>query len=198
VDRAQRYEELLDAAERAIRAKGPQVGLVEVARQAGFVRSAVYAVFPTRGAMLAALSKRHAARILTNAAERTSGDAYSREQVEAFIDTLCEWIQDEPELYRALSGLSLMGGNEESGIFEELANALEIVLVTNLRALGAGTDAAAPWSRAMIGSTAAAAAWWLRTGTMSRAEFVEHLTDLSWQGGVRMPLGRHQPTVADQ
>ncbi|WP_405163478.1 TetR/AcrR family transcriptional regulator [Nocardia sp. NBC_01499] len=188
VDPAVRYEELLDAAESAIREHGPQASLVEVARHAGFGRSAVYALFPSRNAMLAALSKRHVARIMTTLAERTRGADDPRERVSAFIDNLCAWIEDEPQLYRALSGHALMGGDDEHGIFEELADATEQVLTKNLRELGAPTDAAAPWSRAMIGSTAAAAAWWQRTATMSRAELVQHLTVLSWGGGVRMPL----------
>ena len=55
VDAEQRRSDLLDAAERAIRSHGPDVGIAEVAKEAGFVRSAVYAVFPNRAAILSAL-----------------------------------------------------------------------------------------------------------------------------------------------
>ncbi|WP_134062760.1 TetR family transcriptional regulator [Mycobacteroides salmoniphilum] len=187
VDVERRREELLDAAERAIRTSGPQVGLGEVAKQAGFVRSVVYAIFPSRAALLTELSRRHAVQILLNVARSVPPEATDRQRLAAFIDSLCQWIETEPELYRAL-GAQAFVDDDAHGIFEELAESTETLLTVNLSTLDAKTEAAGPWSRAMIGAVAAATAWWRRTGAMSRTELVEHLTYMCWEGGARLPL----------
>ncbi|MBA0048163.1 TetR family transcriptional regulator [Mycobacterium sp. NPDC050853] len=188
VDVERRREELLDAAERAVRTGGPQVGLAEVARQAGFVRSVVYAIFPSRASLLTALSQRHAAQILVKTGKKTPSDATDRQRLAAFIDSLCEWIEEEPELYRMLGGQAFVGDDDTHGLFEQLADSAELLLTMNLSAQNSETAAAGPWSRAMIGAVAASTAWWRRTGTMSRADLVEHLTVMCWEGGARLPL----------
>lgn len=190
MDAAVRREELLDAAERAIRTGGPRVGLREVAEQAGFARSVVYAIFPHRAALFAALSARHAVAILADVAARVPEDAPERQRLSTFIDAVCRWIEAEPNLYRALGSAPVDGvdGEEPQGIFDRLAAITEQVLATNLAAQQSDPAAAAPWAHAMIGAVAVAGAWWQRTGTMSRPELVEHLTVMCWEGGARLPL----------
>jgi AcrR family transcriptional regulator len=188
VDVEARRDEFLDAAEHTIRAHGPTVGLGEVAKEAGYARSVLYAVFSSRSAMLAALSKRHAEAILARATAHVAPDADDRTRLAEFIDAICEWVEREPALHRALAPQLLATDDDESGLFNQLAAGAEAVLAANLDARGASPAAAAPWARAMIGSVAAASAWWRRHPTMSRSELVEHLTFMSWEGGERLPL----------
>jgi AcrR family transcriptional regulator len=189
VDPETRRNDLLDAAEQAIAAGGPRVGLAAVAREAGYTRTAVYATFSSRDALLAALSKRHTQRLFQTIDQRSRALESPRERVSAFLDTLCEWIENHTDLYRALSDRALMGGDDAHGIFEEVAAVVQVLLEGALIANGAKPDAAAPWSRAMIGATAAAVEWWIHSGTMTRAELVAHLTELCWGGGMAMPGG---------
>ena len=79
IDPEQRRTDLLDAAERAIRAKGPAVGLADVAAEAGFVRSAVYAMYPQRNALMAALGQRTAQRLLSEITRRAAGSTDLRQ-----------------------------------------------------------------------------------------------------------------------
>lgn len=162
-------------------------GLREVADQAGYARSVVYAIFPNRAALFAALSGRHAAAILTTVAARVPEDASERQRLSTFIDAVCEWVEDEPNLYRAL-GAQPLAGEQADGLFDQLAAITEQMLVANLAAQQSDPAAAAPWAHAMIGAVAVASAWWQRTGTMSRPELVEHLTVMCWEGGARLPL----------
>ncbi|KUI01004.1 TetR family transcriptional regulator [Mycobacterium sp. IS-3022] len=178
---AERRAALLDAAERAIRAKGPAVGLTDIAAEAGFVRSAVYAMYPSREALLAALSERTAARLLNEITRRAAGSTDLRHRMALFFDVICGWIAAEPQIHRALSG------DPASGVFEQLAAAVEAMLVSAFAGDTRG-PAAAPWSRAIVGSAVAAAEWWRRTGSMSRTDLVEHLTTLCWDGGAALPF----------
>lgn len=172
---------MLDAAERAIRAKGADVGLVDIAAEVGFVRSAVYAMYPSRDALLAALGKRTAQRLLAEITRRAEGSTDLRQRMSLFFDVICAWIAAEPNLHCALSG------DPATGVFEQLAAAVEHMLRSAFGS-DARAPAAAPWSRAIVGSAVAAAEWWCRTGSMTRAELVEYLTALCWDGGAALPF----------
>lgn len=187
IDPAARQTELLDAAERAIRAHGPAVGIAEMAREAGFVRSAVYAVFPNRSAVLAALSRRQAQRLLATITQRAAGSTDLRQRMWLFFDVICAWVEDEPNLYRALTRPPLEG-DDATGVFEELAQAVEVILAGSLAEFGSGTAAAAPWARAIVGSATVTAEWWRRNPVLPRAELVEHLTTLCWDGSSALPF----------
>lgn len=196
VDVEQRRTDLLDAAERAIRTNGPDVGIAEVAKEAGFVRSAVYAVFPNRAAILSALGERQAHRLLGEITRRAAGSTDLRQRMSLFFDVICGWMQDEPNLYRALS-MHAVGGHEMPGIFDALASAVEAMLKLSMAAGGTGTAAAAPWARAIVGSAMVSAQWWLRDSTMPRAELVEHLTTLCWDGGSALPFSPFDVSAID-
>lgn len=172
---------LLDATERAIRAEGPAAGLVDIAAEAGFVRSALYAVYPNRDALLAALSQRTAQRLLAEITTRAGGSTDLRQRMALFFDVICKWMETEPNLYRALSS------DPSTSVFEQLADAVEQMLTASFGS-GDARMAAAPWSRAIVGSAVSAAEWWCRTGTMPRAALVDHLTALCWDGGAALPF----------
>ncbi|MBU9762350.1 TetR/AcrR family transcriptional regulator [Mycobacterium sp. TNTM28] len=196
VDVEQRRNDLLDAAERAIRTHGADVGLAEVAKEAGFVRSAVYAVFPNRTAMLSDLGKRQARRLLIEITKRADGSTDLRQRMSLFFDVICGWMQDDPDLYRALS-VHAAGGHETPGIFDQLAAAVEAMLAASMKAGGADAAAAAPWARAIVGSAMVSAQWWIRDSTMPRAELVEHLTTLCWDGGSALPFSPFDVSAID-
>lgn len=196
VDAARRRSDLLDAAEVVIRTIGPDAGLVEVAKQAGFGRSAVYAMFPNRAALLAALSQRQAHRLLTEITRRADGSTDLRQRMMLFFDVICSWMSEEPNLYRAMSAHAV-GDHEVSTIFDELAGAVEMMLVGSLSATGADISAAAPWARAIVGSATVTADWWIRSSTMPRAQLVEHLTALCWDGGAALPFSPFDVAAID-
>jgi AcrR family transcriptional regulator len=196
VDAARRRAELLDAAERAIRDNGPDVGLAEVARAAGFGRSAVYAAFPNRAALMSALSERQSQRLLAQITTRAAGSTDLRQRMWLFFDVICAWTQEDPNLYRALN-VSAAGDPAVTGIFDKLAEAVEAMLAASLTANGASVSAAAPWSRAIVGSAAVTAQWWLRHSTLPRAELVEHLTALCWDGGAALPFSPFDVSTID-
>ncbi|MBO2455771.1 TetR/AcrR family transcriptional regulator [Actinomadura barringtoniae] len=189
VDAARRREELLDAAERAIGAMGTSVSLAEVAREAGYARSAVYAAFSGKAEVLAALSERHAGIILLEMFGRATGEREPKSQFAAILDVLFAWAEERPQLYWAL----IRPLNEDDtgpGLFDLLAGAIETMLGPAQAAAGRDAEMAAPGARAMMGSAIAAIEWWLRGGTaMPRAQLVGYLSDLAWHGGAGLPDG---------
>lgn len=180
---------MLDAAERAIRRSGSSTSLGEVATEAGYARSAVYAAFPDKAALLRALSERHAGRMLASLAPQLAEADEPVERLRFVVNAITRWVETQPGLFQALDR-DLAGPNRlAQGVFEVLAAAEEHELLANdpseVMARRAG-----PWARAMIGAVTAAAAWWVeqpRAARIPRSELVDHLTTLFWEGGIVVP-----------
>jgi AcrR family transcriptional regulator len=179
VDAQQRREELLDAAERSLRSRGPELSLVDVARESGLTRSALYAAFPDKEALIAALTQRQAQQIISEVSGIVASTAGPREQTRAAIDCFCAWVEAEPAISAALSA-SL----SSSAVVDELAGWLEGTLTAAFDQLDGDRRASGPWARALLGAVSASVFWWQRDRTVERAELVEHLTTLIWSGFV--------------
>ena len=160
-----------------MRARGPKLSLVEVAREAGLTRSAVYAAFPDKDALVAALARRQTRRIIDDVAKVVGSEGDPRAQTRAAVDCLCRWVDDEPNVSAALASSMRSGA-----VVDDLANWLEIVLTVGFDQLGGNPRAAGPWARAVLGAISTAVFWWARERTMSRDELVDHLTALIWSG----------------
>lgn len=177
VDAHQRREELLDAAERSLRSRGPDLSLVDVAREAGLTRSALYAAFPDKEALVTALAQRQAQRIIGEVSGIVASTAGPREQTRAAVHCFCTWVEAEPEISAALSA-----GLSSAAVFDELAGWLEGILTAAFDQLDGDRRAAGPWARALLGAVSASVFWWQRDRTVERDELVEHLTALIWSG----------------
>ena len=179
VDARQRREELLDAAERSLRSRGPELSLVDVARESGLTRSALYAAFPDKDALVTALARRQAQRIITEVSGIVASTAGPREQTRAAVACFCAWVEAEPAISATLSA-SLSSAT----VFDELAGWLEEILAAAFDQLDGDRRAAGPWARALLGAVSASVFWWQRDRTVERDELVEHLTALIWSGFV--------------
>ncbi len=177
VDLDARRERLLDAAESAIRASGPAAGLADVATVAGLTRSAVYAAFADRDALIDALAERHAERIVDQIQGIVRGLSDPREQTRACVDILAAWYDEEPHLANALSH-SLTGVGNGSFLVDALAGVLKV----GFELRGLESSPAEPWARGLIGAVSATVQWWAQTHSTSRTEVVDHLTSLIWSG----------------
>ncbi|WP_040520569.1 TetR/AcrR family transcriptional regulator [Gordonia malaquae] len=176
LDRDARREALLDAAEDAIASSGPDVSLAEVARRAGLTRSAVYAAFADRDALLDALASRHAARLVESMRDVADSSATPRDQTRASVDLLAAWFESSPDLAGALAARWRTDGR--SFVESMLAD----VLAAGFVARSLDPTPAPVWARAMVGAVSASVEWWSITRDISRDELVDHVTELLWSG----------------
>ncbi|GAA4665748.1 TetR/AcrR family transcriptional regulator [Gordonia humi] len=171
-----RREELLDAAERAIAHTGAGASLADVAAQAGLTRSAVYAAFADRDAVLDALAARHSGRIVDGMRSLAAGDDDPRAQTRAAVDLLASWFDDHPDLAPVLAARWHTDGRS----FVETT--LTQVLTAGFAARDLDPAPAPVWARAMVGAVAASVEWWAVTREIGRDELVDHVTSLLWSG----------------
>ncbi|MBA0046810.1 TetR/AcrR family transcriptional regulator [Mycobacterium sp. NPDC050853] len=180
-----RTEELLDAAERAIRKSGGAVSIAEVAREAGFARSACYAIFPTKADLLRALSRRHADRVITRSWQEGMVGK-TRNQLRAFANLVIDWITAEPELYIALDRDLTAKERLDHGIFDLIAEVTE----EHLRAIFPAeqmTCIAPIWSRLATGGILMVINWWTSTRHMTRDELVGYIVETFATGVTNAP-----------
>lgn len=178
VDPQERRRQLLDAAEAAFRTRGPDVGLADVAAQAGLTRSAVYASFTDRNALLDALASRHARLIVEQIVTIAGGVDDPAQQTRAAIDVLAAWFEDEPELARVLSAHLLPVAPTDGMVI----GALTDILATGFTSRGRDPDPARTWAHALVGAISSTVTWWSASRTISREELVDHLFLLIWSG----------------
>ncbi len=179
VDPDARREMLLDAAESSIRKSGAAVGLAEVAKAAGLTRSAVYAAFADREAVVDALAARHAQHIVERLTTVVGGTDDPAEQTRAAIDILAAWFDEEPQLAPLLTGRLDQPTGGDSGA---IVTAVGDILRAGFRARGGDDAPADAWAYALVGAVASAVGWWSRTRSISRAALVDHLYLLIWSG----------------
>jgi AcrR family transcriptional regulator len=195
--REERREELLDAAERAIRRIGPHASMEDLAAEAGITKPILYSHFGDRAGLARALAERAGGRLVTSLGDTMAAATLTREPrevVRAAMGTFCSFVENEPEIYRFVVLSSFFETHPvTSHIVTEVAEKLSQVLEAGLRYAGADTKGAEAWAIAVVGMTSTAAEWWLETQTMSMDELVERLTEFVWGGLAGVGLGQLQP-----
>jgi AcrR family transcriptional regulator len=186
-DPAVRRAELLDAAERVIRAQGPQVGMDDIAAEIGLTKPAVYRSLGDKAELTAALGERVGARLAVQLAQALAepaepGDAARvRAVTSSAIDVFCRFVAEDTNLYRFIVHGSV--GTQHTGVMDKplvvsLGGLVRDSLAQGMQRAGVDPAIADTWAYAMLGAVFAATEHWRRDGTTSRAELVARLTAL--------------------
>src|SRR5258708_2336283 len=99
-DPAERREDLLDAAARAIRARGPDVSMADLAAEAGVTRPILYDHFGDRAGVASALAARYTSELEAAVAAAFARATPLRDAVMEGIEVFCRFVDKEPEVYR--------------------------------------------------------------------------------------------------
>lgn len=182
--RAQRREELLDAAAAVIRRDGPGVSMVDIAAEAGITKPIIYSHFGDKSGLAAALGGRFSSELTARLASVDEHQPDTRAALAEAIDAWISFIEDEPELYRFLTRGTLGKADRftEHGLVVQIGSALSRHIGALLRASGRDSGPAEPWAYGIVGTVHVATEWWLERRSMSRPDLVEYLTALIWGG----------------
>jgi AcrR family transcriptional regulator len=185
--REQRREAMVQAAVNAIRRRGTDVTMDDIAAEAGVAKPILYRVFRDKAELYRSVGTAVAETMLVPAlmAEMRS-DRDSRQQAAAVIDAYLRVIETDPQLYRFVVHPAL----DDRPVSPELVRTYKQVIAehlarligSRLRAGGLDSGAAEPWAHAVVGMVHEAGDWWLEHPTMSREELTAYLTDLVWGG----------------
>jgi AcrR family transcriptional regulator len=195
--REERREELLDAAERAIRRIGPQASMEELAAEAGITKPILYSHFGDRAGLADALGTRTADMLILALGESLKKAAESgnpKDMVTSAFEAFCSFIESEPSIYRFLVRTSLDEPNPVSArLVTQIASRISAQLGHGMRLAGVDSGPAEPWGFAIVGMGFVAAEWWLERRTMSKTDLTEYLSRLVWGGLAGAGLDRLVP-----
>ena len=183
--RAERRQQLVEAALKAIRKHGAGVGMDEIAAQAGTSKTVLYRHLGDKAGLYGAVVTAVDDTILADlrAAQEGGGDIVTR--IAAMVRSYLSLVERDPDIYRFVMTrpLETTEGDAQdpvlqitSQVSEQLTDALHAHLVS----VGRGDDAdllAPAWGTGIVGLVRAAADHWLTTA--SAADPTSPHTDLS-------------------
>ena len=184
--RAARRQELLDAAHRVIRRDGPHASMDDVAAEAGITKPILYRHFGDKGGLYRALAERYVWAMLSDRRAIVKQESDGRTRVAATIDAYLSIVDSDPQIYRFLAHHALHERPEAQAAIADYIRTLAGDIAAEIRsgreAAGADPRGAETWAYGIIGMVQLATDWWLQERPMPRAEFVDHLVALIWDG----------------
>jgi len=187
-DRAQ----LLEAAERLIRAEGADVTMQAIAAEATVTKPILYRSVGDKDALVAALAERLVDRINAAAAAAMAKASSPRDGLRGLVGACMDVVDADPNLYLFVTA----GGSNDDRLSQalRLADRSAVPMAAQLAAqrAAAGLDprVALTWAYGVIGALQLVSLWWLRDRSSSSDELADRLTELLWSGlGGEAPVG---------
>jgi AcrR family transcriptional regulator len=182
--RAERREQLLDAAIGAVRDRGRSVSMDALAAAGGVTKPIIYRHFGDRDGLVQAIAERFVADLLgeLRAALMRSDDGQTL--LVDTIDAYLRFVEREPNVYRFLQRQT----PDVTGFAHQVAREVALVLGERLRVAGLDSGAAEPWAHGLVGMVHLAGDWWVDHKTMTRERLVTYLMQLSWDGLSSVPV----------
>lgn len=176
-----RREELVDGTLNAIRTKGSNAGMDEIAAEIGVSKTVLYRYFSDKNDLVSAAMQRF---IETTLMPRVSGainlDADEYQLVRSALGEYVGAVDEDPEVYRFIMG---NGSGDPASLadFEKLfAEVVAAAIVGRATDRGYDTEGALLWSYVLVGGIQLATHWWTTNKTMPRDEVIDYLTMMVW------------------
>jgi AcrR family transcriptional regulator len=170
-------EELLDAADRAVRRLGPEAAMSAIAGEAGITKPVLYRHFGDRDGLLRALAGRHLDRLRRRLRDALLTPTDVRGRLVLTTEAFLQVVTEDPSLYRFLT--SGAGPDSPAALFtrgftEELAQGLRIV-----PGFAPQDPRPALWAASLVGMVRAAGdAWLAAAAQLPPGEVAELLAEL--------------------
>jgi AcrR family transcriptional regulator len=179
-----RRRQLLAAADRVIRRRGPDASMDEIAAEAGVTKPILYRHFGHKDGLYGALVRRYM-RAIYRGSESALLETNPRRRIAEAVDAFLQAVEREPQIFRFVRRAT-----SEQPDAADVAGALvrrhagEIARATrqDLERLGLDSEAAEPWAHGIVGMMQAVASWWLEHPDVPRERLVDQLTMLLWDG----------------
>jgi AcrR family transcriptional regulator len=178
-----RRQELVQGTIDAIRTRGPEIGMDEIAHEIGVSKTVLYRYFNDKADLIHSTMRYFVEGVLAprvQAAMTADMSEYelTRAAMRAYVDTVAQ----EPNLYlfvivNSTSDASIVADSERT-----IAGLLAITIGERLRQLGMDSGGAMPWAYALVGACRMATHWWISEQSMPIDTFINYLTMLMWGG----------------
>ncbi|AUI63664.1 TetR/AcrR family transcriptional regulator [Amycolatopsis sp. BJA-103] len=198
--RIARRAEFVEAALRALDTHGPDLGMEDVAAEAGVTKPVLYRHFDDKADLYVALGQRGTEILFQRLIPAINSELAPVPRIRMALDAFFSVIEEHPNLYRLLA----RGGLQEKVLVksdvvaedkELIATALTALLGDYMRMFNMDSGAAEPWAHGIVGMVQSTGEWWLDRRSMGRDSVVEYLTQIIW--AAIDGLSRQQGIVID-
>lgn len=182
--RAQRRAEFVEATVRALAKHGPDVGMDEIAAEAGVSKPVLYRHFSDKADLYVAVGQWGTDMLMERLAPALFEPGSVNQKIRSVLDAYLGTIEEYPHLYRFVVRKKFADRGTEadpvSAEKNEIAAMLSRLLGTYLRAFGVDSGGAEPWSHGLVGMVQQAGEWWLERQSMSREDLTKYLSQVIW------------------
>jgi AcrR family transcriptional regulator len=169
---------------RALAEHGPDVGMDQIAAEAGVTKPVLYRHFTDKADLFVALGQRGTEILFDRLIPAMNNEEAPVPRIRKSLDAFFSTVEEHPNLYRVLVRRSFAKATVEQDIVAEdkelIANALSALLGDYLRSLDIDSGGAEPWAHGIVGMVQNVSEWWLERRTMNRDAVVEYLTTIIW------------------
>ncbi|MBO0679299.1 TetR/AcrR family transcriptional regulator [Mycolicibacterium sp. S2-37] len=177
-----RRNELVDGTLEAIRRRGSNVSMDEIAAEIGVSKTVLYRYFVDKNDLTTAVMMRFAqTTLIPNMAaalmSNLDGFDLTREIIKVYVET----VANEPEPYRFVMANNSASKSKAVADSERIiARMLAVMLRRRMNEAGMDTKGVEPWAYHIVGGVQLATHSWMSNPRMSADELIDYLTMLSW------------------
>jgi AcrR family transcriptional regulator len=182
--RIARRAEFVEAALRALDVHGPDLGMEDVAAEAGVTKPVLYRHFDDKADLYTALGRRGTEILFQRLIPAINAELAPVARIRMALDAFFTVIEEHPNLYRLLAHGTSQGKPADADVVAEdkevIATALTALLGDYMRMFNMDSGAAEPWAHGIVGMVQNTGEWWLDGRAMGRDSVVEYLTQIIW------------------
>ncbi|MEV0052250.1 TetR/AcrR family transcriptional regulator [Saccharopolyspora shandongensis] len=182
--RQARRAEFVEAAVRAISKHGAEVGMDEIAAEAGVSKPVLYRHFSDKSDLYVAVGEWGTELLMQRLRPLFHEGGTPNQRIRRLLDAYLGTIEQYPELYRFVVQRTFadrpVRSDPVSAEKTVIANSLSRILGEYLRVLGLDSGGVEPWSHGLVGMVQASGDWWLERQSMSRSDLTDYLAQIIW------------------
>ena len=180
--KVERRNELVDGTLEAIRRRGSNVSMDEIAAEIGVSKTVLYRYFVDKNDLTTAVMMRFAqTTLIPNMAAALSSNLDGYDLTREIIRVYVETGANEPEPYRFVMVNNSASRSKAVADSERIiARMLGVMLRRRMAEVGMDTSGAEPWAYHTVGGVQLATHSWMSNPRMSADELIDYLTMVSW------------------
>lgn len=177
----ERRTELVDGALEAIRQRGSDVSMDEIAAEIGVSKTVLYRYFVDKNDLTTAVMMRFAqTTLIPNMAAALSSNLDGFELTREIIRVYVETVAAEPEPYRFVMANSSASKKVVADSERIIARMLAVMLRRRMQRADLDTGGVEAWAYLIVGGVQLATHSWMSNQRMSSDNLIDYLTMLCW------------------
>ena len=180
--KVERRNELVDGTLEAIRTRGRDVSMDEIAAEIGVSKTVLYRYFVDKNDLTTAVMMRFAqTTLIPNMAASLSTNLDGFDLIREVIRVYVETVAAEPEIYPFVFANSSTSKSKVIADSERIiAGMLAVMFRRRMQRVGMDTNGVQPWAYMIVGGVQLATHSWMSHRRMTSDELIDYLTMLSW------------------